>query len=53
MLDPAAGLPVTAVNRHGRLSHDRTHILNLAGAKRWTLGAITSRARRVARLPQR
>jgi hypothetical protein len=30
-------LPVTAVNRYGRLSHDRTHILNLAGAKRWML----------------
>ena len=38
VLDPVASAPVTAVNRHGRLSHDRTHILNLSGAKRWTLG---------------
>jgi hypothetical protein len=39
VLDPVAGVPVTAVNRHGRLSHDRTHILNLAGVKRFTAGA--------------
>ena len=39
VLDPVAGVPVTALNRHGRLSQDRTHILNLAGAKRWTAGA--------------
>jgi hypothetical protein len=37
-LDPVADVPVTAVNRHGRLEHDRTHILNLAAANRWTLG---------------
>ena len=38
VLDPGSGLPVTAVNRYGRLHHDRTHILNLSGAKQWTLG---------------
>ncbi len=53
VLDPVAGVPVTAVNRYGRLDHDRTHILNLAGAKRWTLGDPQRRARRVARVPQR
>jgi hypothetical protein len=39
VLDRVAGVPVTAVNRHGRLSQDRTHILNFAGAKRWSLRA--------------
>jgi hypothetical protein len=29
------------VNRHGRLSQDRTHILNLAGARRFTVGSHT------------
>ena len=53
VLDPVAEVPVTAVNRHGRLDQDRTHILNLAGAKRWTLGAAQPLARRAARVPQR
>jgi hypothetical protein len=39
VLDAAAGVPVTAIHRHGRLSQDRTHILNLAASKRWTAGA--------------
>jgi hypothetical protein len=38
VLDRAARVPVTAVNHDGRLSHDRTHILNLSGAKRWAVG---------------
>jgi hypothetical protein len=38
VLDPVSGVPVTGVNRYGRLDIDRTHNLNLAGAKRWTLG---------------
>ena len=33
VLDPATGLPVTVVNRYGRLDNDRKHILNLSGAK--------------------
>jgi hypothetical protein len=37
-VDRATGLPVSAVNRHGRLGHDRTHVLNLTGAKSWRLG---------------
>jgi hypothetical protein len=39
-----SGLPVTAVNRYGRLMHDRTHILNLAGTKRWSLASEHSLA---------
>ena len=33
ILDPATGLPVTVVNRFGRLDNDRKHIANLSGAK--------------------
>ena len=37
VLDAATAVPVTAVNRYGRLPHDRTHNLNLTGAKRFAL----------------
>jgi hypothetical protein len=33
ILDPASGLPLTVVNRFGRLDNDRKHILNLSAAK--------------------
>jgi outer membrane receptor protein involved in Fe transport len=38
ILDPVSGLPVTAVNRLGRLDNDRKHIANLSGAKSFELG---------------
>jgi hypothetical protein len=38
VLDPATGIPVTAVNRYGRLDNDRKHIANLSGAKTFALG---------------
>jgi TonB dependent receptor/Carboxypeptidase regulatory-like domain len=37
ILDAATGLPVTAVNRYGRLDNDRTHIANLSAAKSFDL----------------
>jgi hypothetical protein len=37
VLDPATGLPVTAVNRFGRLDNDRKHIANLSAAKSFQL----------------
>jgi hypothetical protein len=37
ILDPATGLPVTVVNRYGRLDNDRKHIANLSGAKSFDL----------------
>jgi hypothetical protein len=33
ILDPASGLPLTVVNRFGRLDNDRRHIANLSAAK--------------------
>jgi hypothetical protein len=40
-VNPATGIPFTAEFRDGRSPQDREHIVNVAGAKNWSLGSHT------------
>jgi hypothetical protein len=37
-VDPETGVPITAINRWGRMENDRTHVLNVSGSRTFPVG---------------